>query len=467
MAVSHMDVDLAIEPGPEASATDEPKPPDSQATTPSEHSHVAGPLEPVGLEKKEHRIAKFFSGFTQARKTKALSDAQSRPREAAKPDSVSSPVLAPLETEAPTPRGVSELRRSIQRSWNALFHKGLEAGAADLSAAEGTHIKSQADVEAHQRVPEAALLGTLDSLPVHYAEASFLSKYHFCSSRVIGKGASSVVRLAQGTRDNTLYAVKEFRKKRKEESQRDYVKKLTAEYCISSLCHHPNIVETFDILRDGSHWYEVMEYCPGGDLFTVIRDGYLDFDDVDICFKELLLGVQYLHQMGIAHRDLKPENLLIDSLGHLKITDFGVSEVFHVVWEKAPHLSRGICGSAPYIAPEVLTGREYDAAKMDIWACGIIYYAMKFHGIPWALASPNDAHYRHYLKHRGIGEEPLVRLPRGPQSLLRKILEPDPAKRLSIDEILQDSWVQSINVNTKGHFQQLLSSKRMRKVAKA
>jgi len=79
--------------------------------------------------------------------------------------------------------------------------------------------------------------------------------------------------------------------------------------------------------------------------------------------------------MGVAHRDLKPENLLFDKEGHLKIADFGVSEVFRTAFEREPHMSRGICGSAPYIAPEEFERKEYDAREVDIWSCGIIYYA--------------------------------------------------------------------------------------------
>lgn len=66
----------------------------------------------------------------------------------------------------------------------------------------------------------------------------------------------------------------------------------------------------------------------------------------------MIAGVSYLHSMGVAHRDIKPENLLLDVNDVLKITDFGVSDVFRMCWEKTTHLSKGLCGSEPYIAPE-------------------------------------------------------------------------------------------------------------------
>jgi serine/threonine protein kinase len=177
-----------------------------------------------------------------------------------------------------------------------------------------------------------------------------------CDRAAIGKGATAVVRLAHkwDRREEKLYAVKEFRKRRKNETEKDYVKKLTSEFCISSTLHHMNIVETVDLVQDEQqHWCEVMEYCPGGDLYAAIKKGGMSSGEVECTFKQLLHGIQYLHSMGVAHRDIKPENLLLDGRGHVKITDFGVSDVFRMCWEKKTHLSKGLCGSEPYIAPEL------------------------------------------------------------------------------------------------------------------
>lgn len=128
---------------------------------------------------------------------------------------------------------------------------------------------------------------------------SLTQKYGVCQKVAIGKGATSVVRLAHkwDRTEEKLYAIKvsrwfrsfneglyssfvspffdqEFRKRRKNESEKEYVKKLTAEFCISSTLHHPNIVETVDLIQDESqHWCEVMEFCPGGDLYAAIKKG--------------------------------------------------------------------------------------------------------------------------------------------------------------------------------------------------
>ena len=170
--------------------------------------------------------------------------------------------------------------------------------------------------------------------------AGLLKKYGVCERVAIGRGATSVVRLAHkwDRSEEKLYAVKvcyqsdmicfpqpiyslqEFRKRRKNETEKEYVKKLTAEFCISSTLHHVNIVETVDLVQDEQQrWCEVMEYCPGGDLYAAIKKGGMSPSEVECCFKQILCGVAYLHGQGVAHRDIKPENLFFDARGHLKV----------------------------------------------------------------------------------------------------------------------------------------------------
>lgn len=129
--------------------------------------------------------------------------------------------------------------------------------------------------------------------------------------------------------------MKEF-KRRTSESAEKYSKRLTSEFCISSSLHHTNIVTTLDLFQDAKGEYcEVMEYCAGGDLFTlVVAAGKLEYMEADCFFKQLIRGVVYMHEMGVCHRDLKPENLLLTHDGVLKITDFGNSECFKMAWEK-------------------------------------------------------------------------------------------------------------------------------------
>ncbi|KAJ3328864.1 serine/threonine-protein kinase HAL4/sat4 [Blyttiomyces sp. JEL0837] len=280
-------------------------------------------------------------------------------------------------------------------------------------------------------------------------------------SEVLGKGANATVKLAHkhelGQGGEKLYAIKEFRNRRKGETHKDYVKKVVAEFCISSSMQHENVVETVDLIQDNrDRWCEVMEYMPGGDLFGRIHSGALSSpEEINCYFKQLLAGVAYMHSMGVAHRDLKPENLLLDgNYRILKITDFGglrsqldcVSEVFKTMWEKSARKAKGIFGSEPYIAPEEWRAdAEYDPPKVDVWACGIIYYAMISNSVPWRAAKDGDPHYTEFLKKRKpeyqSGYVPFDRLVPGSKSILYRILEPAPSIRPSVQTILEDEWL--------------------------
>jgi tRNA A-37 threonylcarbamoyl transferase component Bud32 len=284
---------------------------------------------------------------------------------------------------------------------------------------------------------------------------SLTKKYGVCERKLVGKGATAVVRVAHKLDHNqneTLYAIKEFRKRRKDESPKEYIKKLTGEFCISSSLQHTNIVATVDlVMDDNSNWCEVMEFCPGGDLYNVIKNGQLTTKEINCCFKQLIHGLAYLHSMGVAHRDIKPENLLVDEHCHIKITDFGVSDVFRSVWEKKCHRSRGLCGSEPYIAPEEFIQDDYDARLVDVWAAGIVYYSMSYRTVPFRIASMDDTNYRHFIERRNQDRyEPFNKYDPGCKNLMFKILDPNPMERITIDEILQDPWFQSIEVCQDG-----------------
>ncbi|KAH9949485.1 Pkinase-domain-containing protein [Amylocystis lapponica] len=285
--------------------------------------------------------------------------------------------------------------------------------------------------------------------------ASLLKKYGVCEKVAIGKGATSVVRLAHkwDRSEEKLYAVKEFRKRRKNETEKEYVKKLTAEFCISSTLHHVNIVETVDLVQDENlHWCEVMEFCPGGDLYAAIKRGGMSPSEVECCFKQILTGVAYLHSQGVAHRDIKPENLFFDTRGHLKIGDYGASTVYRLPWETTVHMSTGLCGSEPYIAPEQFLGKPYDARLVDIWACGVVYYCLHFQELPWTVAQQTDHLFAAYvsacaMQSQGSCPPTINNLsPRACRPLIRKMLEPNPKARALIDELIAHPWIQSIEV---------------------
>lgn len=235
--------------------------------------------------------------------------------------------------------------------------------------------------------------------------ASLVEKYGKCQE-VVGRGAFGIVRISHKKNENgageKLFAVKEFRR-RPEETEKKYSKRLTAEFCISSSLRHPNVIHTLDLLKDAKGDYcEVMEFCAGGDLYTLILSaGKLEVAEADCFFKQIMRGVEYMHEMGVAHRDLKPENLLLTTRGAIKITDFGNGECFRMAWENDAHMVSGLCGSAPYIAPEEYIDKEFDARAVDVWACGVIYMAMRTGRHLWRVARRDeDEFYARYLEGR-------------------------------------------------------------------
>jgi protein-serine/threonine kinase len=289
------------------------------------------------------------------------------------------------------------------------------------------------------------------------SSTSLLKKYGTCDKRsCIGRGATAVVRLVHkmDRKDSSdkLYAVKEFRKRRKNESEKEYMKKLTGEFCISSTFQHPNVVETVDLVLDDQQRYcTVMEYCPGGDLDSAIKAQFMDLPSKECCFKQMINGVAYLHSMGVAHRDIKPENLLLDQTGCLKICDFGVSDVFRMCWERKPHLSSGITGSEPYIAPEVFAQKEYDAAKVDVWSCAIVFHCMLFDGIPWRIAKKEESNYNLFLKTReSQSYDTFKTLSPECKDLLYRMLDTNPETRISMPEILEHPYFKSIQACRNG-----------------
>ncbi|KAF1983360.1 Pkinase-domain-containing protein [Aulographum hederae CBS 113979] len=284
---------------------------------------------------------------------------------------------------------------------------------------------------------------------------TLVQKYGKCQE-VVGHGAFGIVRIAHKTdskdpKREQLFAVKEFRQ-RPGESAKKYQKRLTSEFCISSSMQHPNVIHTLDLMKDDKGDYcEVMEYCAGGDLYTLIlTSGTLEVAEADCYFKQLCRGVEYMHEMGVAHRDLKPENLLLTQRGAIKITDFGNGECFRMAWEKEAHMTAGLCGSAPYIAPEEYVDQEFDPRAVDVWACGIIYMAMRTGRHLWRVAQKGeDEFFTRYLEDRKTegGFRPIEVLRRAKcRNVIYSILDPNPSRRLTAHQTLFSEWVKEIKV---------------------
>ena len=122
-----------------------------------------------------------------------------------------------------------------------------------------------------------------------------------------------------------------------------------------------------------------MEHCIGGDLFDYIVDKqHLESQEAAYIFHQILDGIEYLHSHSVTHRDLKPENLLLDEKGDIKIIDFGLSNEY-----RSGQMLTTMCGSPCYVSPEMLQRQPYDGVKVDLWASGVILFAMLFGFLPF------------------------------------------------------------------------------------
>ncbi|GAA5943138.1 uncharacterized protein JCM15063_005214 [Sporobolomyces koalae] len=254
--------------------------------------------------------------------------------------------------------------------------------------------------------------------------------------KMLGSGAGGTVRLIKRSKDHTVYAVKEFRAKRVGESEREYVKKVTAEFCIGSTLHHPNIIETLDIISDNGHYYEVMQYAEF-DLFSIVMSGKMSRPEIYCVFKQIIDGVDYLHSMGLAHRDLKLDNCVMMGDNTVKLIDFGTAVVFQYPGQKTTKAS-GVVGSDPYLAPEVIAKKDYDPRLTDVWSVAIIFMCMILRRFPWKLPDPkNDASYRLYVS----SHPELCSLPRQADTLIAG--KPLPSRATTGDALLSRSSTKS------------------------
>ncbi|CAA2996227.1 CBL-interacting serine threonine- kinase 12-like [Olea europaea subsp. europaea] len=197
---------------------------------------------------------------------------------------------------------------------------------------------------------------------------------------------------------------------------------------------HPNIVQLFEVMATKSKIFFVMEYVKGGELFNKVAKGRLKEEVARKYFQQLISAVAFCHARGVYHRDLKPENILLDEDGNLKVSDFGLSAISEQI--KQDGLFHTFCGTPAYVAPEVLARKGYDAAKVDIWSCGVILFVLMAGHLPF-----HDQNIMAMYKKIYKGE---FRCPRWftPEliRLLSRLLDTNPETRITIPEIMNNKW---------------------------
>ncbi|PGH23375.1 RAN protein kinase [Polytolypa hystricis UAMH7299] len=248
---------------------------------------------------------------------------------------------------------------------------------------------------------------------------------------ILGVGAYGVVYSAVDIHTHVPYAVKALDKTGLDPRQRKFQQREIKLHHLAS--QHPNVVSLVRIMDSLDCTFVVIEFCPEGDLFSNITErGHFVGNDplAKRAFLQILDAVQFCHSMGIYHRDLKPENILVTDHGMtVKLADFGLATTDY-------YTSDFGCGSTFYMSPECQQSNltPYASAPNDVWSLGVILVNLSCGRNPWKRASSEDSTFRAYLK-----DPQFLRtiLPLSPElnSILRRIFECDPQKRISIPEL--------------------------------
>ncbi|KAF9962733.1 hypothetical protein BGZ70_007941 [Mortierella alpina] len=253
----------------------------------------------------------------------------------------------------------------------------------------------------------------------------------------LGTGTFGRVYLTKFRHDHSFYAMKVLKKT--EVVRLKQVEHINSEKQILSQVHFPFIVNLFTTFQDDRNLYMLLEYVIGGELFSHLRKaGRFTNDMTRFYAAEIVLAIEYLHSRDIIYRDLKPENLLLDSSGHVKITDFGFAKrVEDRTWT--------LCGTPEYLAPEIIQSKGHGKA-VDWWALGILIFEMLagyppfFDDNPFGIYEKILAGRIYFPAHI----DPVAK------DLVKKLLTADRTKRLGnlkdgSDDIKNHKWFRGVD----------------------
>ncbi|GLT86283.1 hypothetical protein SLE2022_044290 [Rubroshorea leprosula] len=250
----------------------------------------------------------------------------------------------------------------------------------------------------------------------------------------IGSGNFGVARLMRNKETKELVAMKYIERGLKIDEN------VAREIINHRSLRHPNIIRFKEVVLTPTHLAIVMEYAAGGELFErICNAGRFSEDEARYFFQQLISGVSYCHSMQICHRDLKLENTLLDGSPAplLKICDFGYSK--SSLLHSRP---KSTVGTPAYIAPEVLSRREYDGKMADVWSCGVTLYVMLVGAYPFE--DQEDARNFRKTINRILSVQykipDYVHISQDCKHLLSRIFVANPAKRITIKEIRSHPW---------------------------
>ncbi|KRZ37801.1 Microtubule-associated serine/threonine-protein kinase 2, partial [Trichinella pseudospiralis] len=319
----------------------------------------------------------------------------------------------------------------------------LIAGGSNLIKAENDKGKSQQQSsDASDRVNNKPLLKEED----------------FEVMKLISNGAYGSVYLVRAKETRKRFALKKLRKSSL--ILRNQLEQVFAERDIMTFSDNPFVVSFYGSFETKTHLCMLMEYVEGGDCASLLKQiSVFPVEMARLYIAEAVLAVEYLHSYGIVHRDLKPDNLLITAMGHVKLTDFGLSKIglmnrttllcedYFDVSETQQFRDRQICGTPEYIAPEVILRQGY-GKPVDWWAIGIILYEFLVGTVPFFGNTPEELFAHAIHDEIEFPEEPYCP-PAEAVDLIRGLLQVNPLDRLgtvgSASEIKTHLFFSSLN----------------------
>lgn len=207
------------------------------------------------------------------------------------------------------------------------------------------------------------------------------------------------------------------------------------EIAIMKKLNHNNLVSLIEVLDDPQEdsLYMVLEMCKKGVVMKVGLDERAEPYDDETCrcwFRDMILGIEYLHAQGIIHRDIKPDNCLVNSEDVLKIVDFGVSEMFEKTSDMATAKS---AGSPAFMPPELCVAKHghVSGRAADIWSMGVTLYCLRYGRIPFEKSSMIELYESIRSEEVPLADEKDSTF----SDLMQRLLTKDPEMRITMEEI--------------------------------
>jgi serine/threonine protein kinase len=253
---------------------------------------------------------------------------------------------------------------------------------------------------------------------------------------VLGEGSTSVVAEAIHCETGKSYAVKII--DIRGDIPEHLMNALEREIRILSRLNHPNIVKLIEVIRETEFILIVMEHCEGGTLLDYLLEGKLTSrSEVKRLFRQIALGICYLHNQGISHGDIKPDNIVLTREGDAKIIDFGYCRECLMCSDSEK------AGTIKYAAPELLRSGIYNTEKADVWSLGILLFVMATGSFPYYAS---DDELVRSLVLRGHMAPP-SRLGSDLSGLYADMTKRFPQKRPTVEMILNSQYLEPMKWN--------------------